>query len=339
MADADSTVVSVVYELEYPLLLLQARSMARYLREGQFREIIVIDNSTKGMPLIVQRQLMAQYGPLAPSVTVLRAHEISQSPRAVGWSSQQQLKLAVATRVKTRTFVLLDAKNHFIAPLPPDFFEGPDGRLKASWHSYAKHPLRRNLERVLRYLQLDPSRYVPWFTATVTPFALRTEIVTSMMTDIERRSRRTFAEEFVKNDLTEFFLYAGWIISQGRDIEDVYDLNQLPTCPIVWPKSADECGVAAAIATAEDHDLPIFAVHRRALVNLPDEAVRMLADFWAGRELFPSAEEAESFVAEFRAQHESQIRAQTRRDLPGKVLSVPRKVRRELMHRLPRVGG
>lgn len=331
--DAGTTFVSVVYEAEYPLLELQARSMAVHLRADQVRDIFVIDNSAKGMPEALRRALLADYGPLARMVTIFRPEDICRAPGAVGWNAQQVLKLSIASRVRSRYFVVLDAKNHLIGPLPVGYFEAADGRLRVPSYSYETHPLRKNLEHVLGYLHLDPSPQVRRFTATVTPFALNTAVVTSMIADIERRSGRSFAREFLQNDLTEFFLYAGWIIAQGHELREFYDLD-LPLAPTIWPRAAGVPGVIAATASADEGRSPFFAVHRRALAVLGAESARLLADFWAGRGLFPSPAAAREFLAGYARLHEREAKAQARRDLPRKLLAVPRKVRRKLMSRL-----
>jgi hypothetical protein len=320
--------VSVVFEAEFGLLLVQARSMARYVPPAAAPEIVVIDNSRRGMPEPLRAELLDAYGPLRPAVSVLRPADIDRIPGATGWRSQQALKLLVARRLRTARYVVLDAKNHFVAPLTPDVFEAPDGRMRARFYSYEEHPLRRDLEHVLDYLGLDPDVHVPHFTATVTPFVLEVADVVALMADVEARSGRRFAREFIGRDLTEFFLVAGWLVSRGRDLEKVYEPG-LDAGPTVWPRGATPDGVATATAEAAERGTPMFAVHRLALLRLDDEAARRLAEFWAGRGLFPSAETARAFLAGARAALEGELRRQRRRDLPHKVLAAPRALRRK----------
>ncbi|WP_210480601.1 DUF6492 family protein [Naasia sp. SYSU D00948] len=338
MPDQPLTLVSVGFEAEYPLLRLQARSLARYLEPADVRDILLIDNGASPMPQRVRDEILAEYGPLASLVTILRPDEITAGTRGVGWSTQQVLKLAVAHRVSTDFYVVLDAKNHLVGPLSPEHFRTPDGRLRVPSYSFATHPLRKDLEHVLRYLSLDPAGYVPRFTATVTPFALRTDLVRALIADIERRTGRPFAKEFLRNELTEFFLYSGWIIARGPGLEQVYDLD-MPASPALWPKAANEAGVRAAIGTVEERSAPFFAVHRRALAGLPDDGAALLAQFWASRALFPSVSEAQEFISAFRVAFDEQARRQRRRDLPKKLLAAPRKIRRRVQERLAGLRG
>ena len=321
--------VSVVFETEFPLLRLQARSMARFLPESLCREIIVLDNSTRGMPGGERDALLAEYGGLRPRVRVLRPSDVARVPGMVGWQSQQVLKLLVAEHLGADRYVVLDAKNHFVDTPDVGFFQSPDDRARVNTYGYEQHPLRPNLEHVLEYVGVDPAPYVGSFTATVTPFVLDRELVLAMVADIEARSGRPFAEEFAAHELTEFFLYTAWIVARGRPLEDVFDFHQV-FCPVVWPRRADRAGVEAAIAQARSGRTPLFAVHRRALNRLDDEGARALATYWTDLGLFESVPAAERFVRDFRAAFVRTERAKKVRELPYRAVTVLRRARHRL---------
>ena len=202
-----SAFVSVVFESEAPLLILQARSMASFLPSTLVNEIVVIDNSVRGLPADVRRDLLRSYGHHSRLVRIVRPTDIRSLPRTTGWRNQQILKLCIAEQLCSERYVVLDAKNHFVRRIQPDFLQACDGRPKVMVHSYESHPLRGELERVLNYLGLDPTEHINRFTATITPFVLNTSLVREMIADIENRTGNRFEEEFVSNDLTEFFLY------------------------------------------------------------------------------------------------------------------------------------
>lgn len=320
--------VSVVFEAELPLLGIQATSTAAYVGPDVVETVVVIDNTARGMSASRRRELAERYGPLRDRLRILRPADICAVPGAVGWRSQQVLKLAVARLLDQDRYLVLDAKNHFVAPLRPEFVEAPDGRPRATAHGFESHRLRPDLERTLGYLGLDAARFVPRFPATITPFVLDTGTVRAMLADIETRSGHGFAREFVQQDLTEFFLYCGWIAAQGSDLDDVLDLGRRP-CPVVWPRAADAQGVAAAVAAAGQPGTPLFAVHRRALARLDPEGRADLARFWCARGLFRSSGTAERFIVEYQHGYRRQERLQQVRDLPGTVRTIPRRVRRD----------
>jgi hypothetical protein len=323
------TFVSVVFEEEYRLLELQARSMGMFLDPAAVAEIIVIDNSAGGMPGRVRADVVAGYDGLADAVRVLRPRDITRVPGTIGWRAQQVLKLSVAHRVSTARYVVLDAKNHLIDAAGAALFVAPDGRPRVTAHGYERHALRPMIEHVLKYLGLDPTEHVERFTATITPFTFDTSLVAAMLRDIERRSGRPFAEEFVANDLTEFFLYTGWLIAGGRSLDDVYDIHQAPW-PVVWPGSANRGGVEDAIARADERRSPGFAVHRKALAHLDGENAKTVARFWTDKHLFSSVGEAERFIADHaHAYRRARVRKQVR-ELPHRARRVPRQMRERL---------
>jgi hypothetical protein len=83
MMDTRYTFVTVVFEQDYRLLLLQARSMRMYCPTDLLNEIIVIDNSTSGrIPSSVRNQLLIEYGHLRTFVHILPGSDIAQCPQA-----------------------------------------------------------------------------------------------------------------------------------------------------------------------------------------------------------------------------------------------------------------
>src|SRR6476620_4011421 len=116
--------------------------MARFLDESQVHEVLVIDNSASGIPKDILAELRKEYAHLAGRVEVVRPDDVCRVPATGGWRSPQALKLRIADRVATTRYVVLDAKNHFIASPDPAFFETGAGRPTANAYSYEEHPLR-----------------------------------------------------------------------------------------------------------------------------------------------------------------------------------------------------
>lgn len=283
--------VTVVFESELRLLDLQARSFQRYLRSDQVDQILVIDNCRRPLR---REPFLRSYGDHAAAVRFVRPEQLT-TVKATGWQVQQVLKLAVADLVGTEHYVTLDAKDHFVAPVPDDYFVA-DGRAKVPAYSFAGHPLRPALERVLAYLGLDPSEYLEHFPATVTPFPLHTATVKDLREYITQRSGRRFAEEFVGQGLTEFFLYSGYRYLTGTADQLILLDHQAPR---IWKGGSTAEQVAATIAAATD---PVFSVHRRALAAMDATARGLVVDFWIERGLLSRAEAA-GFVRRFRREY------------------------------------
>ncbi|ASR56527.1 MULTISPECIES: DUF6492 family protein [Cellulomonas] len=312
------TFVTPVFEAEVQLLGLQARSFARHAPSDA--RVVVLDNTRRGLREV--DALVRAYGALAPRVRVLRPADVTDLPTTSGWRSQQILKLAVARLVETPHYVALDAKNHFVARPDDAFFVAADGRARVRAYSYTDHTLRPALERVCRYLGLDPAEHVGRFAATTTPFTLDREVVLAMLADVESAAGRPFAREFLAHDLTEFFLYAGWLARRDGTLERTLELTDEPN-PVVWPRLATPQGVRAVLDAGRD--LPVLGLHRDAVPRLDPQATAQLAGFWAERGLVDAPADGVALVASMRARYDRERRRRQIRELPARVLNVGRR--------------
>lgn len=305
------TFVTVAFESELTLLLLQARSFAVHVDPTLVDSILVIDNTTRGMRPTFIRELLAEYMTFADRVHIFSPRMISALPASIGWRKQQVLKLAIAKFVTTDQYVVLDAKNHFVGRPSVTFFRDDRGRACGTSYTYANHPLRPGLEHVLRYEGLEPAPYLHRFTATVTPFVFDTAKVNELIKDVESTSGHTFAAEFIEQDLLEFFLYTAWLIANGHRLDDYFCLDRV-SCPTVWPRGASLAKVTAAMNEGKEFGAPVFSVHRKALATLDDPALTALGELWMTSGLFSTMAEVSQFLARFRAQF---VREERRRKI------------------------
>lgn len=322
------TVVTVCFEAELQMVELQARSLGRYLDPEHVTSVLLLDNTRSGLPAAFVDRLLPTYGPLADRVRVLRAQDVATLPSAAGWRTQQILKLEIARQITSPRYVTLDAKNHLVAPARPDFFEAADGRVLVASYSYATHPLQPSLRHVLTYLGLDPAPYVDHFPATVTPYVLETDAVLSLLDGLA--PGRSFADEFARNDLTEFFLYAGWLLKQGT-LEERYDLSGAAS-PVVWPGGATAEGIERTLAVAREGRSPFFSVHRNALPRLDAAASSALVAFWVERGLVGSADEGATVLRTMAEQQHAHTPRRTLRDVPRLARVATRRALRRFGH-------
>lgn len=294
------TFVTVVFEPEIALLRLQARSLARFLDPDCVESIIVLDNCAGGMRASTRRSLTAAFGTvLAPRVTILRTSELGVQGSTEGWRSQQAAKLLISMQIETQHYVILDAKNHLIAPIGCDSFVTADGHARGGTHPYTEHPLRKDLERTLRYLGADDdevARRVANFPQTTTPYVIETALAQRIIRDVETTAGEPFPDTFERAQLLEFFLYAGWSIEREQRVP--VDGGAI-AAPIIWPGKADLQGAEAAIREAESADAAWFSVHRRVLARSDAATRSRIIDFWVVRNVM-TAREASRFVRRFR---------------------------------------
>lgn len=237
---------------------------------------------------------------------------------ATGWYGQQVLKLAVAAVVQSDDYVVLDAKNHLVRPMRPGFFQTPDGRLRSYLQSYESHPLRQGLLRTLAYFDLSDPALVARFPPTVTPFAMRTDRVLAMMSDMASSGRRSFPDEFMRADLLEFFAYSAYLASHDGPLERWYSFD-LPPATTIWPRGVQGGALADLLASADAAESPWFSIHRRALSGLDAAGTTLLADFWTQRGLFDGEVEARAFIRRASAEVRRSGQVQAMLDLPPRI--------------------
>ena len=288
-ATAQYTFVTVAYRDDRELLLLQARSLEKYLDPRLAAQIIVIENPQPGKPTDWRDALTREYGALAAKVRFVEAREVAEIPEKVsGWFSQQILKLMASAIVPTDRYVVLDGKNHLVHPLKRGFIESPSGRVRSYLMDYETHPMRPFLERTLEYFGLDAREHLHAFMPTTTPFPLPTRWVRELVEHVEAREQRCFPDAFLYDGYrrSEFFLFAAYILSLGKPLSDIYAFSA-PKSPAIWPESLPaEC--LDAIACSEREAQPFFAVHRRVFPKLDDATRGAIARFWCRRGLFES---------------------------------------------------
>jgi hypothetical protein len=313
--------VTVVYEAEHPLLHLQGRSFARYLDSATANRLVIIDNSRPRMRSRNTVALLREYGCAGSPVEVVTPKDLEITVDTWGDRGQQALKLAIADRIDTPRYVVLDAKNHLIAPLNGDWLEAPDGRLRRRVHSYVGHPREHGLRAVLAYFGLDQS-LIESFTASTTPFVMETATVRDLMRYVEERHATDFASAFVASEMTEFPLYTAWVMKGGCTIEQTYALDE-PVLPALWPHMANGEGVRQVLELAGEHT-PFFSVHREALARLDSEGADILAAFWASRGLFVDSHAGAQFIAAYKRYHRRVALNRKLRRAPGKMREVSR---------------
>lgn len=296
---APLTFVTVVFDAEIELLRLQAISIARHVSPSGVREIIVIDNTLRGLSHARQGQLMQGYGPFASLVRFLRPYDVGDIVPTTGWRAQQALKLLVSDRIETPWYLALDAKVHFISPTTIDSFFDASGRPKGGIHSYAEHPLLPMLRAVLRYMDVGGDEYETAFTSTTTPFLLRTNIVRELVSDIGSRNEHGFSAEFERARLTEFFLYTAWQLAREHSLKGLTSGESIES-PTVWPGHRTAADVSRVLSGTRDSAITTLAIHRTALARLDATARAELAQFWCEHELFASLRQARAFIRRFR---------------------------------------
>jgi hypothetical protein len=277
------TFVTIAHAGDFGMLHLQARSMDVYLTRDQVEEIIVVKNLVPPPEFEGPDINRAMYGTLKDLVRIIDGPQLIDIPSTGGWFSQQILKLAVCGQVASSSYLLLDAKNHFIFPLADNFLY-VGNKIRTYWTDYRTHPLKQYLDNTLAYFQLQPREK---FLPPVTPFLMRADFAKRLITRVEQRENKPFAQAFLDLRITEFFALNAFILSCGYEIEDIYNLSG-KQCHVIWKDTLARYPNALKedIASAERDRRPLFSIHRKAMEELSAKSRGVVASFWKKRNLF-----------------------------------------------------
>lgn len=293
-AIASVTIVTVVFEADVHGLEIQARSIARHADTELIKEVIVIENFERAPSPEWRLQLLRLYGPVAQKVTFRDAQ--TTAPKAVGldgWWSQQVAKLEIARVIRSPAYLVLDAKHHLTKRLDRSFLQGSDGRLRIRAANYSGHPLKNFLDNVIAEFALDPT-IAQRFPTTTPPFPLWTDEVLQLLAHAETKAG-SIAAYMSDRQLTEFFLYAGFLASRG-ELNDLYELHDL-AYPMIWPGQSSDEKCRDLVATARRGESPFFAVHRKAGEELSPNARREVAKLWLDAGLVETEDEGSRLIS------------------------------------------
>jgi len=290
--------VTVFFEAEIGLLELQARSLARFHRPGDFERIVVIDNTHGGIHDRTRARLTRAFGPWSDRTRFVRPEDLTDLPSLPGWVGQQVLKLVVHREIDTSHYLVLDAKNHWIQPTDRSTFLAEDGRARGASHTYRGHALEHRVADVLRYVGVDPQDWLDHFMVTHTPVVMSRDVCAGLVADVERRSGLPFAQEFARAGLLEFPLYAGWIIARDGSLDAEIDGSTVRSTTI-WPSRTPQ-GIAEDLAALDHLDSPFLGIHRKALATAGWSSSRSFSCLWAARGLWPSTVAGLWFILRFK---------------------------------------
>ena len=314
--------VTVVFAAELPLLVLQARSIARYAEADALGEIVVIANEAdEAAGCAAIEALRGEYGRFAGRLRVVAPSSLLEAPsgafarlearwvsrwrarrRALfrrgtnptgwggnsGWAMQQAFKLLSVRVCRSSHVVFLDAKNHFLRPLEASLFVDERGRAR----SRALDPDERQRGWIAASfaalgLSCPPPERAP---PSVTPFAIERDRLAEA---VERLSRRLGAlERFFalrRRGATEFMLLFA-ALDEGRGRWWTLFGEGLPVSVTVFG-SADRDTLLDTLRTLARHPAPLAGVHRRHLERPDPELREALLALWSGHGLLASADE------------------------------------------------
>ena len=265
-------------------MILQARSVARYVPVELVDDVQVVLNGPGYADFGWLGLLREAYGDHAVSFSLAEKLLDPTDAGVDGWWTQQALKLQAAELVWHERYVILDAKNHFVAPLTLDLLENEAKLPRTGCHDYRGHNMGGFTEASLRFFGIDPARHMGLFLQTVTPFVAYRKLALHTCREVGARWVASgnnlvgLARIFASARVTEFMTYGAAAVASGHRIEELYDPYQ-PGCGTLWASEVSRLEEYLARARFT------FGVHSEAWKLLTYRQKERIAAFWLERGL------------------------------------------------------
>jgi hypothetical protein len=315
--------VTIVYDDELPLLKLQARSLARYARNLDVDEVIVIINDADQIK--VKRKiedLSDDYGQFKGKLRIVLPEEIFRTRSGIrdarslitslvasfsayfqrgnkgwkgrnGWQMQQALKLASVRALKAENIIFLDAKNIFISGLEnSDFFDEKDlPRTRLGGVSAMHEKWFTASARCLRVSGRETPQKLTFFT---TPFCVRASLVEQTLSQVEKFNgpvQNLFSIPFQKS--TEFMLLNAYCFHYGGGIDRFFSEGVLRSYTIFAGHSEDLAN--GIIDELYRENGKCVGLHRSAIRGLPEAILTRFVKILHDARLIEKTEASEVF--------------------------------------------
>lgn len=272
--------VCVTFEGDARLNVLQVLSVERLFDHSGIGTYFIILNGVdnKSLREFFSKELRGRVSPELEAKMVFReANDVLGGHEGIGRRNQQLLKLMIAREVTSETYLLLDAKNHFIRHSSrADFFHS--GMIK----TVRSKPSPALFEYAVASLQVFGAapQLVENALPTITPYVMVTSEVLDLIRRIEKQFNKSFLESFDEDlrSTTEFFLYYSHLVTNGRPLSYVAAPPLVTTLFTQWPQ--DPAVVMRLITDAERSTRPLFGLHRLRLPQLTAEQSDAIARLW-----------------------------------------------------------
>lgn len=233
----NTPIVTVTCLRDIPLLDLQAQGISQYLDTNTPVYIIINEEDPSQWVDYFAKHLKHYYSKHKLTLLHRGVFDIDWqqwvpslvNPWAVGWETQQVLKLAISAYFKTQSYVILDSSNFLIRSWNPDQYTnidglipcrvGPSGLPYSLWADYARG---LGLPEVLA---THPNQAtINSFPAT--PMYLCTDLITGLINTKGGINKFSTWFKHASPTKSEFILYAVWLEYHGglnkfhQEVED-----------------------------------------------------------------------------------------------------------------------
>lgn len=285
------SIVTVTYPAEYPLLLLQARSIVKYVERADLEQVVFIRNCDwttheNDHFFFAALSVLEDAG---IEVRIISRAEFRLDPKYTaksGWKDQQALKLLVARKLSVPHYLLLDSKNFLTRPVGSERLL-PCGRA-VTFTGPVGPAMKDHLDTSFRAMGLQAPPEGSPVMPTATPYMMNRGVVLDLLHEIGEPFEAFFYKEF---RITEFFTYFAFLTKYDLITKHYTSVRQFyATFFAVWPTTPEHIAKVEAAVDSE----PVFAagVHRKRFAASTPEFRAYLTALWARHSLVRTPEEA-----------------------------------------------
>lgn len=285
-------IVSVTFSGDLRLTVLQSMSVDRLFDLPDISEYVILinepaDNFASVRAVLLRLLRTAVSEELFSKIKVLGWTDFYPESARVGFYDQQILKLAVSRLFSAPFYLLLDAKNHFVAKAGwRDFFSG-DGRPFLDRVTTSDY-WRSNLEGSFVLLGEDPADYeLSEMPTSITPFVMVTAEARELVIELEEKYQTILPSVFKGREgtATEFLVYYAYLSAKQKLAR--YSCGEKPvrTLFTVWPQ--EPVTISKYVRESAEPGSVLFGLHRNRIPQLSDSQVLEISAMWRKNLLKP----------------------------------------------------
>ncbi len=290
---------TVVYSKDFPLLKLQALSLARFVAPEHVASIHVILNDVDETSLRQKVEpILSNYGALRSKVQLHSGDDVLLGPghcarrplrdrvlienrfrlpliRKGGWRgnngyrAQQVLKLGAARVAASENMIILDTKNLFLRSFDEAKFFSDAGTARISFMDVKSDYHRNWFLQSLDALDVDRPNLPTCKTTTFsTPFPVRRSLILGVLEEINARYGSVQSLFASRRRPSEFMLLNAFCLKNPAGYAPWFEHAHTQNIGL-WPTySQDE--LAELVSRLDNPEALSLGLHNRAISNLPD---------------------------------------------------------------------
>lgn len=284
--------VSITFEQEIRLQLLQAISIEKHFEIDNINKYMIVLNGSSNQELAEYLEDLFNLFELSRSlqrkIQFINANDlldwIPPETENRSYLLQQIIKLKIARLVNSKHYLLLDSKNHFIRDVNIDDFISNE-KIKTQFKKPA-YGLIKFLNHSLSVFNLRNEDYIENAMPTITPYLMKTLYVRELTTFLEEKFSKPFEQVFFEEipNATEFYLYYSWLIKNNLLEDYVQSAGNGVTLYTRYPEDHDLC--KELLRKAQSNKLiKVFGLHRNRIPKLDEGELQILKSIWQNANL------------------------------------------------------